>query len=206
MIDPSTADITARILEMLAAYGCDQSHPQVRKAIRYLLLEQKPDGSWFGRWGVNYIYGTWQVLKGLTAIGLPTDHPGIRRGVAWLLGCQNSDGGWGETCRTYDCPSEKGGGPSTASQTAWALMGLMAAGHADSPAVRRGIDILISSQTPDGTWDEEQWTGAGFPRVFYLRYHMYRHTFPLWALGMYSRYQEARQPDLRDAESGRALV
>jgi squalene-hopene/tetraprenyl-beta-curcumene cyclase len=206
MIDPSTADITARILEMLAAYGYDRSHQQVQKAINYLLKEQEPDGSWFGRWGVNYIYGTWQVLRGLTAIGLPIDHPSIRRGAQWLLRHQNSDGGWGETCLTYDQPSEKGRGMSTASQTAWGVMGLISAGYLGNPAIEQGIDFLIRTQTEEGTWEEKQWTGTGFPRVFYLRYHMYRHAFPLWALGMYVWYMKSSDARSQDTVSGRAAV
>lgn len=190
MIDPSTADITARILEMLAAYGYDESHPQVRKAIRYVLREQESDGSWFGRWGVNYIYGTWQALKGLWAMGFTPDHPSVRRAARWLISFQNDDGGWGESCKTYDCPAERGMGRSTASQTAWALMGLMVSGRADSEAVRRGVEYLVRTQNSEGSWDEQEWTGTGFPRVFYLRYHLYRHTFPLWALGMYDGYMQ----------------
>lgn len=187
MIDPSTVDITTRILEMLAAWGYDQSNAQVRKALKYTFREQEYDGAWFGRWGVNYIYGTWQSLKGLAAIGVPASHPSMRRGAEWLLHHQNVDGGWGESCATYDDPSTRGRGTSTASQTAWAVIGLMVSGHAFSDAVKRGIDFLITNQNDEGTWDEEEWTGTGFPRVFYIRYHMYRHSFPLWALGMYSK-------------------
>jgi squalene-hopene/tetraprenyl-beta-curcumene cyclase len=190
MIDPSTADVTGRVLEMLAAYGYDRSHEQVRKGIMFLLSQQEPDGSWFGRWGVNYIYGTCLVMRGLRAIGLPEGHPAIVRGAEWLLDCQNPDGGWGETCRTYDCPSEKGNGPSSASQTAWAVMGLVAAGHGSREAVQQGIAYLLDKQNADGSWDEDEWTGTGFPKVFYLKYHLYRQSFPLWALGVYARYLE----------------
>jgi squalene-hopene/tetraprenyl-beta-curcumene cyclase len=187
MIDPSTVDITSRILEMLAALGYDQSNPHVAKAIRYTLNEQEEDGAWFGRWGVNYIYGTWQSLKGLAAIGIPADHPSMRKGAKWLLHHQNIDGGWGESCGTYDDPSDRGKGPSTPSQTAWALIGLMVSGYENSDSVKRGIEFLISAQNENGSWDEPEWTGTGFPRVFYIRYHMYRHSFPLWALGMYAK-------------------
>jgi len=187
MIDPSTADVTGRVLEMLAAHGFDESHRPVRRAVNFLLKEQERDGSWYGRWGVNYIYGTWQAIKGLTAIGLAREHDAIVRGARWLLLCQNPDGGWGETCLTYEDPSKRGTGPSTASQTAWALMGLMAAGHAEGEAARKGVDFLLRTQNADGSWNEEQWTATGFPKVFYLRYHLYGNSFPTWALGMYAR-------------------
>jgi squalene-hopene/tetraprenyl-beta-curcumene cyclase len=194
MIDPSTADITARVLEMLAKFGYDDSYSQVRRAIDFLLLHQEPDGSWFGRWGVNYIYGTWQVLKGLTTIGVDVDHPSVKRGAEWLVAAQHADGGWGETCLTYHFPEQCTIGPSTASQTAWAIMGLLTSGYLDSPAVRRGIEFLLSTQRPDGTWDEDDWTGTGFPGVFYLKYHLYRHSFPLWALGMYAQTRPHESP------------
>jgi squalene-hopene/tetraprenyl-beta-curcumene cyclase len=206
MIDPSTADITGRILETLAAYGYDQSNTKVRRAIKYLLREQESDGSWFGRWGVNYVYGTFQVLKGLRAIGIAQNHPSISRAADWLISRQNPDGGWGETCTTYHRPEERGRGPSTASQTAWGVIGLISAGHAASPAVRRGVDYLLRTQNPDGSWDEDQWTGTGFPKVFYLRYDLYRQSFPIWALGLYSSRIEAEEPTSRDAESGRIVV
>lgn len=204
MIDPSTADITARVLEMLSMYGYDQSNPEVQRAINYLLNEQEDDGSWFGRWGVNYVYGTFQVLKGLAAIGLSSDHPSIRRGVDWLISCQNADGGWGEGISTYDDPSQRGKGPSTASQTAWAVIGLIAAGYGDTPAVRRGMDFLTSTQNEDGSWDEDEWTGTGFPKVFYLKYHLYRQTFPLWAIGVYNEYLAQKQAGYSTTEYGRA--
>jgi squalene-hopene/tetraprenyl-beta-curcumene cyclase len=192
MIDPSTADIAGRILEMLAAYGYDQTDPRVKRAIRFLRREQEPDGSWFGRWGVNYVYGTWQVLKGLTAIGLPPIDDAVSRGASWLIQHQHDDGRWGETCSTYECPDDRGRGPSTASQTSWALMGLMSAGLGAGEAVQKGIDYLLRTQNSDGTWDEDDWTGTGFPTVFYLRYHLYRHSFPLWALGMYRQFLQER--------------
>ena len=185
MLDPSTSDITARLLEMFAFLGVDPHAPSVRRAIEFLRREQEPDGSWYGRWGVNYVYGTWQVIRGLTRIGTATDDPMIRRAAAWLVRVQNEDGGWGESCDSYADSQLKGVGASTPSQTAWALMGLMCAGERDSEAVTRGFNYLIRTQTADGTWHEEEFTGTGFPKVFYLRYHLYRHSFPLMALGMY---------------------
>ena len=145
---------------------------------------QRPDGSWWGRWGVNFIYGTWSVLAGLRSIGEDMQAPYVRRAVDWLVARQNADGGFGETVASYDDESLAGRGESTPSQTAWAVMGLVAA---DGPrgSIERGIDWLLRMQTPDGTWDEKPWTGTGFPGHFYLRYHMYRHYFPLMALGQY---------------------
>jgi squalene-hopene/tetraprenyl-beta-curcumene cyclase len=186
MIDPSTADITGRVLESLSHYpGFGPSHPAVARALRFLRADQCPDGSWYGRWGVNYIYGTWQVLRGLRRIGEDMDATYVRRAARWLLDHQNRDGGWGESIASYDDPTQKGIGESTPSQTAWALMGLLAATPADSQAVRRGFRWLLERQDGDGTWAQEQWTGTGFPRVFYLNYHYYRHYFPLMALAQY---------------------
>lgn len=185
MLDPSTSDITARILEMFSFVKVGQEDTRVRKAIEFLRKRQEPDGSWYGRWGVNYIYGTWQAIRGLTRIGIGPDDPMIQRAANWLESVQNEDGGWGESCASYGDPALKGVGPSTASQTAWALMGLMCAGRTGQPAVSRGVDYLVRTQRSDGTWDEQAFTGAGFPKVFYLRYHLYRHSFPLMALGMY---------------------
>ena len=150
---------------------------------------QEDDGSWYGRWGVNYIYGTWQVLRGLRAIGEDMNQDWILRGRDWLESCQNDDGGWGETCATYDNPELKGKGPSTASQTAWALMGLCACGDLDRPSVQRGLRYLLDTQRADGSWDEPEITGTGFPRVFYLKYDMYRQNFPLLALATYVNYR-----------------
>ena len=148
--------------------------------------EQEEDGSWFGRWGVNYIYGTWQTLRGLAAIGEDMNLAYVRRAAEWLKSVQLEDGGWGERCDTYNDPARKGKGPSTPSQTAWALMGLLAAGEdPESESLRRGIDYLIQTQKEDGTWDEFECTGTGFPKVFYLEYTMYRQYFPLQALGNY---------------------
>lgn len=187
MIDPPTADITARVLEMFGRLGHDRRDPGLEKAIQFVWQGQEPDGSWYGRWGVNYIYGTWQVLVGLREIGIPATDPRLQAGARWLIEKQQANGGWGETPRSYDEPQLRGTGPVTASQTAWAVMGLIAAGLAESEAVRRGIEFLCRSQTEEGTWNEPWFTGTGFPRVFYLRYHLYRHYFPLMALGRYLR-------------------
>ncbi|MCS7048345.1 MAG: squalene--hopene cyclase [Verrucomicrobiae bacterium] len=206
MIDPATADITARVLECLSHFGFTRDDRCVQRAIAFLRREQCPDGSWFGRWGTNYIYGTWQVLRGLQCIGEDMEQPYIRRAVAWLKGVQNADGGWGESVRSYDDPTYKGIGPSTPSQTAWALMGLMSAGEVHSREVRRGIAYLLTNQLPDGTWREEWYTGTGFPKVFYLRYHYYRHYFPLMALGMYTRRCGHPLPPVpRETQKSRAL-
>jgi squalene-hopene/tetraprenyl-beta-curcumene cyclase len=186
MIDPSTADITGRVLECLSHFPeLGAAHPAVRRAVQFLRGDQTTEGCWYGRWGVNYIYGTWQVLRGLRCIGEDMDAPYLRRAVGWLLDHQNADGGWGESIASYDDSSQKGIGVSTASQTAWALMGLLAGGDSDAQAVRRGVRYLLERQDADGTWEQEPWTGTGFPRVFYLNYHYYRHYFPLMALGQY---------------------
>jgi squalene-hopene/tetraprenyl-beta-curcumene cyclase len=185
ILDPTCSDLTARTLELLGYIGFDPSAQSVRDAIRYLIDTQDEDGSWYGRWGVNYIYGTWQVLRGLRAIGQDMTQDWILRGRDWLESCQNNDGGWGETCGTYENPSTKGIGESTASQTAWAVMGICACGDLDRPSIQRGLRFLLGSQRPDGSWDEEQITGTGFPRVFYLKYDMYRQNFPLLALATY---------------------
>jgi squalene-hopene/tetraprenyl-beta-curcumene cyclase len=182
MIDPSTPDLTARVLEALGLLGRRISHRAVDRAVEYLRRTQQPDGSWYGRWGVNYIYGTWQVLVGLTAVGVPADDATVLSGAAWLLAHQQPSGGWGESPDSYAEPRLRGQGPTTASQTAWAVLGLIAAGKARHPATLRGVRYLISTQRDDGAWDEEQVTGTGFPLVFYLRYHYYPIYFPLLAL------------------------
>jgi squalene-hopene/tetraprenyl-beta-curcumene cyclase len=187
MIDPSTADITARVLESFACLKLPADQPWIQQALNFVWRDQQPDHCWFGRWGVNYIYGTWQVLVGLTQLGVPATDQRLRRAVDWLKSKQHACGGWGETPQTYDDPSLRGTGIPTASQTAWAVLGLIAAGEAASDACRRGIQFLLDTQQPDGTWDEAEFTGTGFPRVFYLRYHLYRHYFPLMALGRYLR-------------------
>lgn len=187
-LDPPTADLTGRVLEFMGHYGFGPEHPAARAGIRFLKRVQEPDGCWWGRWGVNYIYGTWCVLCGLAAIGEDMTQPYVRKAVRWLKETQNWDGGWGETCDTYRRPELRGSGPSTPSQTAWALMGLMAAGEARSQEVARGIQYLLAQQEDDGTWPEEYFTGTGFPKYFMIRYHNYRNCFPLMALG---RYQKA---------------
>ncbi|MGH9511950.1 MAG: squalene--hopene cyclase [Terriglobales bacterium] len=187
MLDPATADITGRILEMLAAYGYDQSHPAVRKAMKFIREQQEPDGSWFGRWGVNYIYGTMLVLRGFQAMGVDCHEPYVQQAAEWIRMVQNPDGGWGESCGSYDDPNTKGAGPSTPSQTAWAIMGLLAASDTRSDCVARGVAYLLRTQTSDGSWDEAYHTGTGFPQVFYLAYEMYRLYFPLIALTAYNK-------------------
>ncbi|MFF9061965.1 squalene--hopene cyclase [Streptomyces sp. NPDC101213] len=185
VIDPPSADVTAHVVEMLAFEGLSHD-PRTRRGIAWLLAEQEPDGSWFGRWGVNYLYGTGSVVPALTAAGLPARHPAIRRAVAWLERVQNDDGGWGEDLRSYDDRANwSGRGTSTASQTAWALMALLAAGEKDSEAVERGVAWLAGTQREDGSWDEPQFTGTGFPWDFSINYHLYRQVFPLTALGRY---------------------
>jgi squalene-hopene/tetraprenyl-beta-curcumene cyclase len=187
MLDPATVDITGRILEMLASYGYDKNHPAVKKALKFIRNEQEADGSWFGRWGVNYIYGTMLVLRGLEAIGVDHHEPYVQQAAEWLRMVQNPDGGWGETCDSYDDPNTKGVGPSTPSQTAWAVMGLLAANDTRSESVAKGVAYLLKTQRPDGSWDEPYYTGTGFPRVFYLMYHLYRDYFPLIALTTYMK-------------------
>ena len=186
LLDPPTEDVSGRCLGMLMQLGATTDDPRVKAAIAYLERVQMPDGSWFGRWGVNYIYGTWSALAGLNAAGLSPDHKMMKKAADWLIAIQNEDGGWGEDCNSYKL-DYKGyeGAPSTASQTAWALLGLMAAGEVDHPAVARGIAHLQTTQAEDGLWPQEHYTGGGFPRVFYLRYHGYPKFFPLWAVARY---------------------
>ena len=192
MLDPATVDITGRILEMLAAYGYDKKHPAVKKAIQFLRDEQESDGAWFGRWGVNYIYGTMLALRGLEAIGVDHHEPYVQQAAEWLRMVQNADGGWGESCGSYDDANLKGVGESTPSQTAWAIMGLLAANDTRSDCVAKGIAYLLRTQRKDGSWDEPLYTGTGFPRVFYLMYHMYRQYFPLIALTTYKKVLAAK--------------
>ncbi|HEY2626641.1 MAG TPA: squalene--hopene cyclase [Candidatus Udaeobacter sp.] len=189
ILDPTCSDLTARTLELFGYIDFDPSHQSVRRALEYLIETQEDDGSWYGRWGVNYIYGTWQVLRGLRAISQDMTQDWILRGRDWLESCQNDDGGWGETCATYENPATKGMGESTASQTAWAVMGICACGDLDRPSIQRGMRFLLSWQKPDGSWEEQQITGTGFPRVFYLKYDMYRQNFPLLALATYVNYR-----------------
>ncbi len=189
ILDPTCSDLTARTLELLGYIGFDVKQPCVRRAVQYLIDTQDDDGSWYGRWGVNYIYGTWQVLRGLRAIKEDMSQTWILRGRDWLESCQNDDGGWGETCASYDDPTLKGRGESTASQTSWALMGLCACGDLDRPSVQRGLRYLLSTQRSGGAWNEPEITGTGFPGVFYLKYDMYRQNFPLLALATYVNYR-----------------
>jgi squalene-hopene/tetraprenyl-beta-curcumene cyclase len=194
MLDPACPDITGRVLEALAALGYKKGSPQADRAIQWLQENQTSDGCWFGRWGVNYIYGTCFALRGLRASGEDWREAYILRAGEWLRSIQNHDGGWGESCESYDDPDQKGIGESTPSQTAWALMGLFATEDWDSDSVKRGVEYLLRTQTPDATWKEEACTGTGFPRVFYLRYHMYRHYFPMLALAEYANRTVAAKP------------
>ncbi|MGH7392044.1 MAG: squalene--hopene cyclase [Candidatus Rokuibacteriota bacterium] len=187
LLDPSTEDLTGRGLELLGTFGYGPDFEPARRALGFLRRAQRLDGPWFGRWGVNYIYGTWSVMRGLAAIGEDLRHESVQRAVRWLERRQNPDGGWGETCESYDRPELAGRGPSTPSQTAWALLALLAAGRAATPVVERGVAHLVATQKPDGGWDDAYWNGTGFPRVFMLKYHLYAKYFPLWALGVYRR-------------------
>ena len=224
MIDPPTADVTAHILEMMGQLGFRDDHPAVARALRYVLSEQDDQGPWFGRWGVNYIYGTAAVLPALRALREDMSAEHVRRAVEWTIGHQNSDGGWGESCASYVDRSYMGRGPSAPSQTAWALISLLAAGDGDHEATQRGIECLIETQQPDGSWDEPYFTGAGLPGYgigqrplnfaapddasyqgaelsagFMINYHMYRNYWPLMALGRYKSYLAER-----DCQPGRA--
>jgi len=201
MLDPPTVDITGRMLEMLAVYGYTREDKRVERAIQFIFSEQEPDGSWYGRWGVNYLYGTFLVLRGLEAIGVDPHEPQIQQAAEWVRMVQNPDGGWGETCGSYDDPVTRGMGISTASQTSWALLGLLAAGDDRSDSLAKGVRWLLERQRVDGSWDESTGegkvrqsiiTGTGFPRVFYLAYHMYRQYFPLLALVAYQRSRNCR--------------
>ncbi len=193
LLDPPTVDVAARCISMLAQLGETES-PRMKAALAYLEREQEADGSWFGRWGVNYIYGAWSALCALNAVGLPADHPMIAKAADWLEKIQNPDGGWGEDCDSYKL-DYKGYEPhaSSSSQTAWALLGLMAAGRTDDPAVARGVAWLQANQDERGVWPEDHYTGGGFPRVFYLRYHGYSKFFPLWALARYRNLKRGNQ-------------
>ena len=193
MIDPPSVDITGRVLESLGHVGYDVSYSCVQRALKYIKSEQEEDGSWYGRWGVNYIYGTWQVLRGLEAIGETMQSAYVQKSCHWLKSIQNEDGGWGERCNTYDDSSYKGLGPSTPSQSAWGLMGLMACGLLEDSAIKKSVSYLLSKQKKDGTWDEPEFTGTGFPKVFYLEYTLYRDYFPLLALGIYHNRMQAKQ-------------
>jgi len=199
LLDPPTEDVTARCLSMLVQLGETAKNPSVAAGIAYLRRTQLAEGSWYGRWGLNYIYGTWSVLCALNAAGVAHGDPVMRKAADWLASIQNADGGWGEDATSYRLDYKKfdsgfDGGPSTASQTAWALLGLMAAGEVENPAVARGIEYLTVTQNQKGLWDEQRYTATGFPRVFYLRYHGYSKFFPLWAL---ARYRNLRRTNSR---------
>ncbi len=196
MIDPPTADITGRVLECLGEFGYTTDMPEVKRAIDFLRRDQCEDGSWFGRWGCHYIYGTWQVLVGLSQIGEDLNQPYVQRAVRWLKGVQNEDGGWGETHASYTDENLKGIGPSTASQTSWGVLALVATGESRGRSVRRGVEWLLAHQNPDGSFTEKEWTGTGFPKVFYLRYHYYRVYFPLLALNAYIRAFPSEQKSI----------
>jgi squalene-hopene/tetraprenyl-beta-curcumene cyclase len=186
LLDPPTEDVTARCISMLAQLGETKGNPQVAAAIEYLRRTQHAEGSWYGRWGLNYIYGTWSVLCALNTAGISHQDPMMRKAVDWLISIQNQDGGWGEDAVSYRLDYQGlEPAPSTASQTAWALLGLMAAGEVGNPVVARGVKYLIATQNEKGLWDEQRYTATGFPRVFYLRYHGYSKFFPLWALARY---------------------
>ena len=196
MLDPPTVDITGRVLETLSLYGYTRADERVERAIKFILREQEADGSWFGRWGVNHLYGTFLVLRGLESMGVWNHEPEIQQAAEWIRAVQNGDGGWGESCRSYDEPDTRGVGASTPSQTAWAILGLLSAGDKRSDSVDKGIQWLLERQLPQGGWDESTgsgqtkqaiYTGTGFPRVFYLAYHQYRDYFPLLALCTYKR-------------------
>ena len=203
MLDPECADITARILELLGNENFPLDNPQVVEALQFIRDHQEADGSWYGRWGVNYIYGTWQVLRGLRAMSLDMNQPWLLKARDWLESVQHADGGWGERCNTYDDPVFKGQGPSTASQTAWAVMGLLAFGDAARPSIQRGIDYLIRTQNADGSWTELETTGTGFPCVFYLKYDMYRNAWPLLALATYRKVLAQGPAPRQDPINGR---
>ncbi|MGH7683307.1 MAG: squalene--hopene cyclase [Vulcanimicrobiaceae bacterium] len=200
LIDPPTEDVTAHVLEMLALLGRDETDPYVETGLHYLRKTQKPSGSWFGRWGVNHVYGTWCVISALASLKAGSDM--MQRGAEWLMSVQNADGGWGESCHSYKDESFAGIGASTPSQTAWAVHALQQAGYGRSPAARRGLTFLRERQQPDGTWEEPYHTGTGFPGDFYINYHLYRHLFPLIALA----YDRALGGNPSDVEGGRTVV
>jgi squalene-hopene/tetraprenyl-beta-curcumene cyclase len=190
MLDPTCADITGRVLEALAAHGIDRNHPAMRRGVEYLVRTQQPDGSWYGRWGVAYVYGTCFALRGLAAAGEDPHEAHMLRATEWLRSIQNAGGGWGESCASYDNGTYTPG-PSTPSQTAWALMGLLAGGDTHSQSVYQGVEYLIRTQRSDGDWDQELFTGTGFPKVFYLNYHLYKLYFPLIALASFVKSRSA---------------
>jgi squalene-hopene/tetraprenyl-beta-curcumene cyclase len=192
MIDPSTADVTARVMECLGRFGWPAEHPAMQRGLQFLLKDQCEDGSWFGRWGVNYVYGTSGVLRALETVSLNAKQY-CKRAVNWLKSVQKPDGSFGESLRSYDEPKTKGQGNSTASQTAWGLIGLLAAADPGDPAIAKAAAYLVQQQNEDGSWSESEFTGTGFPCVFYLKYHLYRNSFPVYALARF--HNQARQAD-----------
>jgi squalene-hopene/tetraprenyl-beta-curcumene cyclase len=190
MIDPSTADVTARVVECLGRFGWPAEHPAIQRAVRFLLRDQDRDGAWFGRWGVNFVYGTSGVLRAMETVSMST-RDFCQRAVGWLRKVQKPDGSFGESLRSYDELNTKGQGPSTASQTAWGLIGLLAGAEACDPAITKAVNYLVTQQNSDGSWREDDFTGTGFPGVFYLKYHLYRNSFPVYALARY--YNQAQQ-------------
>ena len=192
MIDPSTADVTARVVECLGRFGWPAEHPAIQRAVKFLLKDQSGDGSWFGRWGVNYVYGTSGVLRALETVSL-TARDYCQRAVIWLRTVQKADGSFGESLRSYEMPATKGQGPSTPSQTAWGLIGLLAGADLHEPAIVKAASYLVHQQKEDGSWSEPDFTGTGFPGVFYLKYHLYRNSFPVYALARYSN--QSRRAD-----------
>ena len=194
MLDPTCADITGRVMESLCAFGYDRTDPAIARAMKYLVRTQEPDGSWYGRWGVAYIYGTCFALRGLRAAGEDDREAHVLRAGEWLRSIQNADGGWGETCASYDNGAFTRA-ESTPSQTAWAILGLLAGGDTTSRSLRHGIEYLLETQRPDGSWNEELSTGTGFPKVFYLTYHLYRVYFPLLALAEFAKLKSSRSTE-----------
>jgi squalene-hopene/tetraprenyl-beta-curcumene cyclase len=197
LLDPPTADVSARCVSFLAQIGYGRDHPAQARGIAFLRSEQEPDGSWFGRWGTNYLYGTWSVLCALNAAGEDMQAAHVRRAVEWLLARQRDDGGWGEDGASYWGERRSETKDSTASQTSWVLLGLMAAGETDHPATLRGVRYLTVARRHGAKWDEPWHTAVGFPRVFYLRYHGYSAYFPTWALGRFARLKRANAPSVQ---------
>jgi squalene-hopene/tetraprenyl-beta-curcumene cyclase len=199
LLDPGTSDVTARCIEMLAMLGYGEDYPPIDRALKFLLREQERSGAWYGRWGVNYVYGTWSVLAAFGALGYDSSYKPCQAAVRWLKTMQNQDGGWGESCASYQDPSLAAKGESMPSVTSWALLGLMAVGEVNCGAVENGVNYLISNFNGKGYWNDELFNGTGFPRVFYLRYTGYNHFFPLWALSIYRRLKLGRKTSQQKA-------
>jgi squalene-hopene/tetraprenyl-beta-curcumene cyclase len=206
ILDPSCCDVTARVLEILGNIGFRQKHQAIRRGVQFLKEKQEKDGAWYGRWGVNYIYGTSQVLRGLVAIGVDMNEPWVQKGRDWLERHQNADGGWGETVASYEDSKLRGRGVSTPSQTAWALLGLCAFQQTHRKSIENGVRYLIGTQNPDGSWSETLITGTGFPRVFYLKYDMYRNNWPLLALARYQAGISVNRPEVAVASRAAETV